>query len=202
GGGGGPVYQYTPEYQAVQAYCTQEGIALPSEAGQQADDQLIVELKATGIWEAAPVVYNFLTEGNSDYACINLKNPDTHNCLKVNSPSYTSKQGFKGNGSTSYLNSQWNPSTHHLNLWTINDAGYVIVIGDDITADSLADFGCRSSTSFIQCNSRNSSNNHWTSFVNSGTSLGVSNALGLAVPSSDGISISRRQSASDVSFKR
>src|SRR5690606_11372881 len=96
GGGGGPVYQYTPEYQAVQAYCTQEGIALPSEAGQQADDQLIVELKATGIWEAAPVVYNFLTEGNSDYACINLKNPGTHNCLKVNSPSYTSKQGFKG----------------------------------------------------------------------------------------------------------
>jgi hypothetical protein len=97
-----------PSYQAVLDYATTQGYTLPSAEVQGYDNQQIVDLKAAGIWNLLDVFYQYATDGNSDFACINWKNPGSFSCLKVNSPTFTSLEGFTGNGSTSYLDTQYN----------------------------------------------------------------------------------------------
>jgi len=43
----------------------------------------------------------------------------------VNSPTFTANQGYAGNGTTSYINSTWNPVTHGV-AYTQNSAGIIL----------------------------------------------------------------------------
>lgn len=48
-------------------------------------------------------------------------NPNSTMITAVNSPTFTANIGFTGNGSTSYLNTNFNPATHGVN-YTLNNA--------------------------------------------------------------------------------
>ena len=50
---------------------------------------------------------------------------NAHNLTEVNTPTWTLDRGFKGNGSTMYLNTNYNPSTQGINF-TQNDASFGI----------------------------------------------------------------------------
>lgn len=106
-----PAHAFTTEYQAILNRATALGYTKPSAAQQVKQNQLIVDLKAAGIWTQLDVFYVFATDGSSDFATLNWINPLLYQCSKVNSPTFTANQGFAGNGTTSNISSSFNFST-------------------------------------------------------------------------------------------
>jgi hypothetical protein len=60
-------------------------------------------------------------------ATLNWKAPASHQTTLVNSPTFTANQGFKGNASTSYLNTNFNPATSGVQ-YTLNNASRFIYL--------------------------------------------------------------------------
>lgn len=112
---------FDSEYQAVLDRATTLGYTKPSAAQQIKQNQLIVSLKAAGIWNLLDVFYVFATDGSSDFATLNWINPSLYQCSKVNSPTFTTNKGFKGNGTTNYLDTNYNYTINGIN-YTINSA--------------------------------------------------------------------------------
>ena len=96
--------------QAVFNEATLQGYTLPSSSTQTYLNTLITTLKSIGAWDELDVLWVFATDGDSDFATLNLKAPTLFKCSPVNSPIFTSLEGFTGNGSTSYLTTGWNPA--------------------------------------------------------------------------------------------
>jgi len=98
---------FDPDYQAVLDFATAQGYTLPSAPVQTAQNTLMVALKSAGIFTKVDRLYIFATDGNADFAGINWANPaTTTNALRVNSPTFQTKQGFIGNGVSAYINTQ------------------------------------------------------------------------------------------------
>jgi hypothetical protein len=124
--GDNPSAGFSPEYIAIRQYAIGQGYALPSLPQQLVQDQLLQDLIVAGIWPMLDVFYNFFTNGDANFAKINWKNPGTFQAVGTgHEPTFTINSGFKGNGSTMYLDTQFNPS---VNL-NIADAS----IGMDLT---------------------------------------------------------------------
>jgi|SRR5215472_7775160 len=81
-------------------------------------DNLIVGLKADGVFSKFDRLWLLAGEnqpsGLTDIIADSL-------ATAVNSPTFTTDRGFASNGSTSYINSGYNPSTNGVN-WTLNSA--------------------------------------------------------------------------------
>jgi len=114
---GGEVY--SEEYQAILDRATTLGYTHPSNAQKRLQNQLIVDLKAAGIWILLDTFYVFATDGDSNFATLNWKSPTQFRCGKVGNPTFTTNGGFTGNGTSSYLNTNWVPSTNGVN-YTLN----------------------------------------------------------------------------------
>jgi hypothetical protein len=115
GGGGG----FDADYQAVLNYATTQGYTLPSSGQQTLQNQLVVDLKDGGIWSKLDTFAVFATDGNSDFALIDWIRLTQYTA--VNSPTFTADEGFTGNGTSSYIDTNWNPNTQGVN-YTQNDA--------------------------------------------------------------------------------
>src|SRR5262245_24255328 len=70
----------------------------------------IKSLKDAGVWSKLDAFYVFAA-ADSQAAKINWKNPGTYNASEVSSPSFTADSGYTGNGTSSYLNTGFTPST-------------------------------------------------------------------------------------------
>jgi hypothetical protein len=103
-----PSSSLDPDYQAVLTYATSQGYTLPSLAQRTLQSQIIQTLKTGSIWSELDLFYMFATDGDSDFATLNWKNPSAYKATKVNSPTFTSNIGFIGNGVDAYLNTNWN----------------------------------------------------------------------------------------------
>lgn len=126
---------FDEDYQAILDYATGQGYSLPSDEQQILQNTLLVELKAIGAWDDLDILYVFATNGDSDFAKINWKNPGTFNCTEVNAPTFTVNEGFLGNGTTSYLNTGWDPSNNGVN-YTQNEGGWFIHINNEPAASN------------------------------------------------------------------
>lgn len=91
---------------------------------------MVAALKTAGVWSKLDVMYAFAA-ADSQASLINWKNPGTFNASAVNTPTFTTDRGYAGNGSTSYVNSTFTPSTAggnfvlnsaHLGLWSRTNA--------------------------------------------------------------------------------
>jgi hypothetical protein len=107
------------DYQAVLDYGTAQGYTLPSASQQVLQNQLVVDLKAAGVWSKLDTFAVFATDGDSDFALIDWIRLTDYTA--VNSPTFTTNEGFQGNGTSSYINTNYNPSTSGVN-YTLNDA--------------------------------------------------------------------------------
>lgn len=121
-GGGG----VDADYQAILTYATSQGYSLPS-AGQQAKQNILVKaLKSAGAWTKLDIFYCFLTDGDSNFAKLNWKSPSTFFATgSGHEPSFISNDGFRGNGTSTYLDTQWTPSTNGVQ-YTLTDAGIIL----------------------------------------------------------------------------
>jgi len=112
---------FTPEYKAILAYATAQGYTLPSAGQQVKQNKLILDLKAAGIWNLLDTFAVFATDGNTDFSLIDWKRLSQYTA--VNSPTFTANQGLKGNGTSSFINSNFNPVTNGVN-YTLNSASF------------------------------------------------------------------------------
>jgi hypothetical protein len=113
---------FDEDYQAVLDYATGQGYDLPSDAQQTLQNQFILDLKSADIWDGLDLLYLFATDGDSDFAKINWKDPGNFTATEVNSPTFDASVGFGGNGSSSYLNTGWDPDNNGVNF-TLNEGG-------------------------------------------------------------------------------
>jgi hypothetical protein len=117
------VVTYDADYQAVLDSATALGAVKPSDAQKAKQNQLVVDLKAANIWNSLDVLMVFATDGDSAFAAIDWKNPVTRQATLINSPTHTANLGFTGNGTSSYVDPNYNPSTQGV-AYTVNDAGF------------------------------------------------------------------------------
>ena len=103
-------------YQAIINYANSNGYTLPSAFQISLQNTLLINLKNSGIWDKLDVFYLMATDGNSDFASINWKSPNIFELSKINSPTFITNQGFQGNGVSSYLDTNYNPSSDNINL--------------------------------------------------------------------------------------
>jgi hypothetical protein len=119
---------YQPEYQRVLNYALSKGYAVPPTlAGKNADNLLIKEAKAIGLWNNCARFYNHHTTGDRNYACIDYRNPsDATTATLFNNVTYVTKSGFSGNGTNLYINYNFFSSTP---LFLPDNCGVITYIG-------------------------------------------------------------------------
>ena len=106
GAGQGQNSSFDADYQAVLNYATTQGYTLPSASQQIIQNQLVIDLKAGGIWNKLDTFANFATDGSSDFALIDWKRLSLYTA--VNSPTFTINEGFTGDGTSSYIDTNFN----------------------------------------------------------------------------------------------
>ena len=94
--------QFDADYVAILNYATTQGYTKPSAAQQIKQNKLVVDLKAAGVWSRLESFGVFATDGSQDFACIDWKRLIQY--TRVNTPGFTTNQGFKGDGISKYIN--------------------------------------------------------------------------------------------------
>jgi len=107
---------YEAEYQAVYDAMTTP----PTEAHAIAQNAFVIAAKANGYWTIFDTFYFFAQDTNgASEALINWVNPGTFDATLENAPTFTTLEGFTGNGSGSNnarVCSNWNASTNGVNF--------------------------------------------------------------------------------------
>lgn len=123
--------QFDADYQAILDYATTQGYTLPSASQQLLQEQLVKDLKTAGVWSKLDTFAVFATDGSSDFALIDWKRLTQYTA--VNSPTFTTNVGYNGNGTSAYINTNFNPSTSGVN-YTLNNASRIMF--GDLPSDS------------------------------------------------------------------
>lgn len=97
------------------------GYSLPSIDQQAKQNTFLVTLKTIGVWNKLDVLYVFAQNGSSAFATINWKNPSANQSTLINAPTFVTDGGFKGNGTSNYIDTNFNPATQGVN-YTLNNA--------------------------------------------------------------------------------
>lgn len=169
--------QFDADYVAILNYATTQGYTKPSAAQQIKQNKLLVDLKAAGIWSKLDTFAVFATDGSSDFALIDWKRKIQYTAF--NSPTFTSNGGFIGNGTSSYIDTNFNPSTSGVN-YTLNNAGRyfylktISTLGTFYEGLSASANGNGMSSSNLASNTHriNQSTNNLNSTVNSFNNIG------------------------------
>jgi hypothetical protein len=99
---------FDTDYQAVLNYATSQSYTLPSASQQVKQNQLVLDLKAGGIWSKLDTFAVFATDGSSDFALIDWIRLTQYTA--VNSPTFTTDEGFTGNGTSAYIDTNFDLS--------------------------------------------------------------------------------------------
>jgi hypothetical protein len=116
---GSSIGGFDADYQAILDYATTQSYTLPSASQQIKQNQLLVDLKSAGIWSKLDTFAVFATDGSSNFALIDWKRLSQYTA--VNSPTFTNNQGFQGNGTSSYINTNFNLFSNSVN-YAVNDS--------------------------------------------------------------------------------
>src|SRR5690606_4204420 len=119
------------EYQAVLDYASDMGYTLQSVEHRQRDNLKMQRYKDVGFLQVLDQLFNFCTDGDSDFALINWITPGIRNCTKVGGVTFSSFQGFQGNGTNAGLNTNFAPATHGVHFQQ-NDACFAAYCGNNI----------------------------------------------------------------------
>jgi hypothetical protein len=114
---------FDPDYQAILNYAVTNNFALPSYKQQVLQNQLVLDLKAAGVWTELDTLAVFANDGGDQFARIDWKRLSLYSL--VNNPSFSQNIGFTGNDSNAYIDTNWNPATSGVK-YTQNNASIVV----------------------------------------------------------------------------
>ena len=140
GAGQGQNSSFDADYQAVLNRATALGYNLPSASQQIKQNTLLLDLKAGGIWNKLDVLYIFANNATNgfEFARLNWKNPNVNLATLINPLTFTANQGFTGNGSSSYINTNFNPAIG-TNNYVLNNASRHIFVRNQSVAFTTLD---------------------------------------------------------------
>ena len=116
---------FDADYQAILDKGAALGYTLPSASVQAKQNTLLASLKASGVWAKLDVFYVFAVDNNaSAFATLNWKNPNANQSTLVSSPTFVNNGGFQGNGTSSYIDSNFNPATQGVQYTQNNASRY------------------------------------------------------------------------------
>lgn len=92
----------------------------PTSARKSSINTLIVALKAAGIWDKLDALY--ITAAADEQAATRNWVADQYNLSAVNTPTFSADEGVTGNGSSSYYDTGFNPTTASSPKFTLNSA--------------------------------------------------------------------------------
>lgn len=107
----------------------------PSAARALLYDNLITSLKSSSVWNLIDALW-VMASHDSQAALLNWKNPAANTMTLINSPTFTTDEGFTTNGTTSGINTNWSPFTNGSN-WTQSSCGAGLYIRTNSTDDGL-----------------------------------------------------------------
>ena len=150
---------------ATSAYCA-DATALfarmttpPNDVRKTVINNFIVGAKTAGIWQKWDAVY-VLAAADQQAALLNWI-ADTNNATAENSPSFVADSGFKSNGTSSWVNSHYNPTQDSVHF-SIMDASVSVYCVTSSAVNDQYDIGCAdykvTSYSWVMINSRNGAN--------------------------------------------
>lgn len=126
---------YDPDAQALWA----RRLMPPTDAEKAADHELIVGLKADGIWPKLDLL-KIRTQSDEQAARLDYVNPAWDE-VAVNSPSFLRNQGFIGDALTSYLDGGFDPAAAPGAKYKQADCHMSVWLGTDIGSSSQYDCG-------------------------------------------------------------
>lgn len=132
---------YHPYYQAILDRASTLGYTAPSTPQKALQNALVIALVNSGVWAKLDVLYILATNGSSDFSRLNWKNPALYELTAVSSPTFTSNQGWAGNATSSYLDTNWVPSTNGVNF-TLDNASFGGRVNSGSASQSWVEFGC------------------------------------------------------------
>lgn len=146
------IYNYYIDYdnmesetQAILDYADSQGYQKPSIDVAIALNTAIASLKSDGIWDELDILYILATNGDSDFAKINIKNPGTFDCVEIGSPTFTANQGFLAS-SGNCLNTQFTPLTDGVNHVSDDNSHFTWLYSTPTGASSKYAFASRHSS--------------------------------------------------------
>ena len=145
----------------------------------KAINSFIKTCKNDGNWSLLDRFYLF-AQDNQTNAKISIANPTSTACTEVNSPTWTSMQGYTGKGSNMSVNTNYNTSTNGVNF--VQDSGSMGVYNRSNTAENKDDMGNLSATTTNAVRSRQAAGAQ-TGAINQASSLSIAqtDALGFNV---------------------
>lgn len=116
------------DYVAVLNYALNQGITIPSASQQALQEQIVIDLKAAGVWTKLDSLVIWATE-NSDFALIDWKKLSLMTAF--NSPTFTTNVGYQGNLTSAYIDLGFSPST--AGNYALSDASFGVWYGNVAT---------------------------------------------------------------------
>ena len=118
-------FAYEDEYKAILDRATTLGYTLPSDAVKLKQNTLLASMKADGVWAKLDVFYVFAVDNNaSAFATLNWKNPNANQASIASSPTFVNNGGFQGNGTSSFIDTNFNPATQGVQYTQNNASRY------------------------------------------------------------------------------
>jgi hypothetical protein len=160
------VAAFDADYQAIldKASSVGFGYTLPTDSVKVKQNTLLTSMKADGVWAKLDVFYVFAQDGSAQFGTLNWKNPNANQAALVNAPAFVSNGGFTGNGTSSYIDTNFNPATQGVQ-YTLNNASryfftHAISGGNRFDGNSVSGVNSiiRASTTFQRINSSASGN--------------------------------------------
>ncbi len=150
--GGGSAYD--SDYQNLLNRAIALNYDLPTASQQVKQNQLVLDLKAGGIWNKLDVLYIFANDAENgfEFARLNWKTPTLYQANLINPLTFTANQGFTGNGSGSYINTNFNPAIGTNNYVLNNASRHIFVRNQSITASTLDGVGSGNSNATVGVN--------------------------------------------------
>ena len=106
-GQGQDLTTYDTDYLAILNRGVALGYTLPTLFQRVAQNQLVIDMKSAGVWTKLDVFYNFANNGSKEFATLNWKAPTLNQCTLINSITFISNQGFQGNGTSTYVDTNF-----------------------------------------------------------------------------------------------
>lgn len=162
------IFLLDADYQAVLTRANALGYPIPSSAQQIVQNQLVLDLKAGGIWNKLDVLYIFANNGGIDFSTLNWKAPTLRQASLNNPLTFTTNQGITGS-SSGWINTTFNP-TIGTNNYKVADASRYIYVRTQGVSQSLDGVSTGNVNCFVASTSTTPSTSISLFRINQGTS--------------------------------